>query len=758
MLQPGFRRAAAASVMVALVIGFAAGLACAQGSAPPATGPRSAPEIVAPPVAAIPADAPVPPEKPVTIQASPMLTTDPAIQAIFNLAMVELRQHNHGKAIELFSKAIAAEPGFAPAHGSRGVAQIGAGHFDLAAVDLTKALDLLGSSATPNLRASLLANRGLAYINLKAADKASADFDAAIAANPKEAFAYVNRGFVRYQQKNYDAAIHDATIAMSIEPRNTFAYMVRGYALVAKKQFEPAATDFLRVLSIAPDDQTAINWLRQAQLAGKTAEESKIKLVRLAAHECEPLCPEWIMIQGKIEAESADVFKTVLKEVGKRRVPVFVDSRGGAVDAALTMGRMIRTRALDVVVTGTDIVSCGKDDAACRKRTGNGQVLGRPRAIGALCASSCAFLLAAGTHRYAGRSGLVGVHQIISFRTTQQTWQRYISHREVRGGRVVEVSREVISETRGPKKTFQTKTNDETYVKVRKYFTEMGIDDSIMGLLLSKPSSDIHWLTAAELGSTHIVTEALQGEQLIARGGVALAGPNGAVGAALTVVPPAFALPTQPVAPRALSAEDMTRAIQVELARLGCTPGAVDGKWGQGVRRALERYNTLTGRPLQTSIPLSATLDALVARSGPVCPPACPPDLIESGGKCIAKTPGSEADKPKEKADSGSNRTLAPDGAPRVKTVALPRDDGPDTGRRRSERNPDGTSTTAPGADHACSNQQTICSGARRYCLSNCRERGQTYLCGQDCNKAYSNCLPSGVWRTSNCRKTGMLR
>ena len=188
-----------------------------------------------------------------TKTASPLTTNDSAVQALFNLGSVELRQRNHAKAIELYSKAIAAAPGFAPAYGSRGVAQIGAAHFDLAVADLTKALELIGSSASPTLRASLLANRGLAYINLKSADKALADFDASIAANPKEGFAYVNRGFVHYQQKNHDAAVRDATIAISLEPRGTFAFMVRGYAQVAKKQYDAATTDFQRVLSITPE-------------------------------------------------------------------------------------------------------------------------------------------------------------------------------------------------------------------------------------------------------------------------------------------------------------------------------------------------------------------------------------------------------------------------------------------------------------------------------------------------------------------------
>ena len=754
-MRRGFRRAAAVGAVAALALGFVAGRAQAQDLVPPDTPDVS---MTAPPLAAVPSETPEPPGKqPAAAKtASPLTTNDPAVQASFTQAMVELRQRNHAKAIELFGNVIAAAPGYAPAYGSRGVAHIGAGHHDQAVADLTKALDLIGPGGTPTLRASLLANRGLAFINLKAGDKAIADFDTAIAANPKEAFAYVNRGFVHYQQKSYDAAIRDATIAISLEPRGTFAFMVRGYASVAKKQYDSAATDFRRVLGISPDDQNAISWLRQAQLAGKTAEETKIKLVRLAAPECEPSCPEWITVQGKIEADSADVFKSVLREAGKRRVPVFVDSRGGAVDAALAIGRMIRAQGLDVAVTGTDIVSCGKDDATCRKRTGNGRVLGRPRPVGALCASSCAFLLAAGTHRYVGRSGLVGVHQIVSFRTTQQTWQRYISHREVRGGRVVEVSREVISETRGPKKTFQTKTDDETYVKVRKFFTEMGIDDSIMGLLLSKPNNDIHWLTPAEMASTHIMTEAVHGEQLIARGGVAMIGPDGSV-TAPAAMSPGVIIPA-PVAASSLDAEGLTRAIQVQLARLGCPAGAIDGKWGQGVRRALERYNTLTGKPVKTNAPLPETLEALSARSGPVCPPACSPDLVETDGKCVPMKPGTDAEKQRNKADTGSDDKESPSQAPRVKTVALPHDDGPDTGRRRLDRNPDGTSTTAPGADRVCSNQETTCSGARRYCLSNCRERGAAYRCTQDCNQAYGGCLPSGIWRTTNCRKTGMVR
>lgn len=565
-------------------------------------------------------------------------TPNAAARAAFNQGIGDLKQRDFKTAAEHFEQALKAAPGYAAAYAERGGARIGLGSNDLAIADLTKALELMGGAAAATERARLYGNRGLAYLNLQRYETAVADFDIAIDLDPKLAFAYANRGISHLRSKNVDAALRDATHAIELRPNYEFALLLRGFAYTEKQQFPNAVSDFVKALAITPDNRGAILGLRQAYMAGKdNEEEATIKLVRMADAECEPACPEWVAIEGKIGTGSADELKAVLAETAKRKLPVFVDSGGGSVPEAMAMGRLIRARGLDVVVTRTELVACARNDQACKKRINGGRALGRAHAPGAICASSCGFLLASGARRFVGKSTLVGVHQITSFQTYQKVYRQYEVQRAYRGGRIVEIDRRVVSETFGAKKTVQTATNDETYVRIRKYFNEMGIDDSIMPLLISSPPKGMHWLTDAELKATALQTNAEHGEQMLLRDGVSrFASANAPAAAAI----PASNAPQPTASPRAdasnLDAVVLTKAIQSNLARVGCMPGIEDGKWGQGVRRALERYNALTGKQLKTASAAPETLDALAARSGLVCAPACPPDLSEVDGRCVA--------------------------------------------------------------------------------------------------------------------------
>ncbi len=545
-----------------------------------------------------------------------------AVAVQFDLGLVELKRREFKKAIEAFDKVIAVAPDHAAAYAERGGARIGLGANELAVSDLTHALSLSDSSSPD--RARIYGNRGLAYLNQSKHAQAMADFDRALEIDPKMAFAYANRAMSQMQRKNYEPALRDVTRALDLRPSYEFAVLLRAFVNIELKRFADAAGDFRRVLVLSPDNRGAILGLRQAYLAGKDSEEpAKIKLVRLADTACEPACPEWIAIDGKIEPGAAETLKSVLKETGKRKLPIFVDSGGGSVNDAMEMGRMIRALGLDVVVTRTELVSCARDDVACRKRTSNGRALGKPQSVGAICASSCGFLIAAGLHRFVGASTLVGVHQITSFQTYQKVYRQYEVKRAYRDGKIVEIDRRVVSETLGAKKTVQTATKDETYVKIRKYFTEMGIDDGIMGLLIAAPPKGMHWLSPAELKATAIMTDAAQGEQLIARGAISRVGPeSGGTSATMAAMPATGnSKPDAPAPDGPADASSLTRAIQAQLARIGCHAGAEDGKWGQGVRRALDRYNVLAGKTLKTSAPSPETLEALTARVGLTCPP-----------------------------------------------------------------------------------------------------------------------------------------
>jgi hypothetical protein len=62
----------------------------------------------------------------------------------------------------------------------------------------------------------------------------------------------------------------------------------------------------------------------------------------------------------------------------------------------------------------------------------------------------------------------------------------------------------------------ETRTPPRTYRQIRRYFTEMGVGDPIVPLILKTPSDSLHWLTREELQASRLATEWIDGEQLLA--------------------------------------------------------------------------------------------------------------------------------------------------------------------------------------------------------------------------------------------------
>jgi hypothetical protein len=541
-------------------------------------------------------------------------TTAPASSflSLLEQGTAERRGGDQKKAVTTLTAAIDKAPGNPEGYSERALAHIAASAYDLALIDLNKALQLLGETGPKALTAQNFVNRGLVYQQQKIYERALADFDRALTFDPATASAHANRALVHILTKAPDKAMADAQRALELRPTYEFGHYVRGLAASDLRRFDQATADFLKVLQTTPDHRGAIFGLKRADLKGAEQEtESLVALVRDSRLGCEPACAEWIAIQGRISNGMADQLKPILKGLAGRKVPVFVDSGGGAVSEAMDMGRAIRAAGLDVAVTHTTVATCAKSDDACRKRQSGGKIAGAVRGEGSVCASSCGFLLAAGTRRNVGKSSLVGVHQVASFQTYQEVRRRYEIRKEWRGGKLVEVDRRLISEERGDRQTVATETKDTTYAKIRTYYTEMGTDAAIMSLLVSAPHKGMYWLTPDDLARTNARTHTVDGKALLAG-----------------VLPPATevkAAPKPDTGPAiyTLSSDDdaaLVKAIQTQLIRIGCYTGGEDGKWGSGVRRGVERYNVLTGKAVDTGGPSAEVLDAVSSQKGRVCP------------------------------------------------------------------------------------------------------------------------------------------
>ena len=219
----------------------------------------------------------------------------------------------------------------------------------------------------------------------------------------------------------------------------------------------------------------------------------RFAIVRNASPSCEPLCPEWISASGTIIAKSPSKLRKVLKQLGGRKLPIVIDSNGGDVDAAMAMGRIIRKHKLNVSVGSTSFTPCHPDQKGCKSPYQDGAFAGYSYPGFANCLSACPFVLAAGTKRSVSLWSQVGIHQITTTVTTIMT--KYETTYRVVGGKRKTVNTKVLNrKTTGSYTT--TKLSKSQRRQVDRYFTQMGVDKTLVERMLAVSASDIVILAA----------------------------------------------------------------------------------------------------------------------------------------------------------------------------------------------------------------------------------------------------------------------
>lgn len=204
----------------------------------------------------------------------------------------------------------------------------------------------------------------------------------------------------------------------------------------------------------------------------------RFAVVRSSSRGCEPSCPEWITASGKITSNSPREFRKLLRTLGKRRLPVVLESPGGDVNAAMVIGRMIRKRGMDVAVGKTGFDGCTVAQTKCgSNRYADGAMAGFPAQGNAYCFSACPFILAGGVRRLAGTWSQIGVHQVTSSLKTPF----------------------------GP--ITAPETDDSFRHELMAYFKEMGTDPWIVDRMFATPTSDISVLSYLEMATSKIITE-----------------------------------------------------------------------------------------------------------------------------------------------------------------------------------------------------------------------------------------------------------
>lgn len=237
--------------------------------------------------------------------------------------------------------------------------------------------------------------------------------------------------------------------------------------------------------------------------SGGLGPPMRFVIVRSHVAGCEPNCPQWISAEGAITAQTPALLKKVLKQAGKNRLPILITSPGGDYDAAMAMGKLIRSRGLDVGVGWTVFAGCWPGDVGCKlPAQQKGVYRGIPVTWRAYCIASCPFVLAGGRKRLAlGTS--IGVTPFTMTRTSQQVF-REERYRMVNGRKKI-ISQRIIR--RGPVKTTVTTKLDKTVRRqLNSYTGTMGLGKSFLALYGKAAPQSFYFVTSRESLAAKLIT------------------------------------------------------------------------------------------------------------------------------------------------------------------------------------------------------------------------------------------------------------
>lgn len=192
---------------------------------------------------------------------------------------------------------------------------------------------------------------------------------------------------------------------------------------------------------------------------------------------CDPNCRGWISAVGIITADTPRDFEEFSRGRQLGGATVVLDSSGGSVNDAITLGRRFRNLGLSTTV-----------GISVQNRSGQSA---RPAvAPEAYCESMCVFLLLAGKKRYVPEAAHVRVHQIWMGDRADDAKAASYSAQDL-----MIVERDI--------------------GRLAKYTFDMGGAGDLLSLALSVPPwEDLHELDAGELKLTNLVTTNLVADVL----------------------------------------------------------------------------------------------------------------------------------------------------------------------------------------------------------------------------------------------------
>jgi uncharacterized caspase-like protein len=81
-------------------------------------------------------------------------------------------------------------------------------------------------------------------------------------------------------------------------------------------------------------------------------------------------------------------------------------------------------------------------------------------------------------------------------------------------------------------------------------------------------------------------------------------------------------------------ANDLSRLLEIELQRVGCNTGAVDGNWNTEARRSMQLFNQNAGTQLDLKVASIEALDVVRGKASRICPLICDDGYRVDGDRC----------------------------------------------------------------------------------------------------------------------------
>ncbi len=140
------------------------------------------------------------------------------------------------------------------------------------------------------------------------------------------------------------------------------------------------------------------------------------------AGDCSRTCTQWLSAEGEITPDTPKRFKSALKLLQGKKLPVVLQSHGGDVNAALAVARLIRAAGLDTALGRTVVGGCPMFDPRCPDKIAKkGWTEGEVMSAGSFCYSACTLILAGGNVRAGAGDFSIGLHQITNGRKSEAT-------------------------------------------------------------------------------------------------------------------------------------------------------------------------------------------------------------------------------------------------------------------------------------------------------------------------------------------------